>query len=145
MPYTANEKRRHKIPRARYRVENWAAYDAAMRRRGDLTIWVTPEAIAAWTPAKTGRRGRPTRYSEIAIEAGLMLRLAFGRPWRQTEGLLGSLIRLLGLDLPVPDHTTFSSRSADLAVATTLAKANGPVTVRIDSNGLKVFGTGEWH
>jgi hypothetical protein len=145
MPYKANEKRRHKIPRARYRVENWAAYDAALRRRGDLTIWVTPEAIAAWTPANTGRRGHPTRYSEIAIEAGLMLRLAFGRPWRQTEGLLGSLIRLLGLDLPVPDHTTFSRRSADLAVATTLAKANGPVTVVIDSTGLKVFGTGEWH
>ncbi|MCW2239705.1 hypothetical protein M2351_004335 [Azospirillum canadense] len=46
-----------------------------------------------------------------------MLRLAFGRPWRQTEGLLGSLLRLLGLDLPVPDHTTFSRRSANLEVA----------------------------
>jgi hypothetical protein len=42
-----------------------------------------------------------------------MLRLAFGRPWRQTEGLLGSLMGLLGLDLPVPDHTTFSWRSAN--------------------------------
>jgi hypothetical protein len=144
MPYKANESRRHKIPRARYRVENWAAYDAALRRRGDLTIWVTPDAIAAWTPPKTGRRGRPPRYSEVAIEAGLMLRLAFGRPWRQTEGLLGSLMRLLGLDLPVPDHTTFSRRGADLEVARALAKADGPVTVVIDSTGLKVFGTGEW-
>ncbi len=89
MPDKANEPRRHKIPRARYRVANWAAYDAALRRRGDLTLWVTPEAIAAWTPPTTGRRGRPARYSDLAIEAGLMLRLAFGRPWRQTEGLLG--------------------------------------------------------
>ena len=145
MPYKANETRRHKIPRARYRVENWAAYDAALRRRGDLTIWVTPEAIAAWTPPKAGRRGRPSRYSDLAIEAGVMLRLAFGRPWRQTEGLLGSLMRLLGLELPVPDHTTFSRRSADLEVASGLAKADGPVTVVIDSTGLKVFGTGEWH
>ena len=145
MPYKANESRRHKIPRARYRVENWSAYDAALRRRGDLTIWVTPEAIAAWTAAKTGRRGRPARYSAIAIEAGLMLRLAFGRPWRQTEGLLGSLMRLLGLDLPVPDHTTFSRRSADLEVAAALARTDGPVTVVIDSTGLKVFGKGEWH
>jgi len=62
MPYKVNESRRHKIPRARYRVENWAAYDAALRRRGDLTLWVSPEAIAAWTPPKTGRRGRPARY-----------------------------------------------------------------------------------
>ena len=74
-----------------------------------------------------------------------MLRLAFGRPWRQTKGLLGSLMRLFGLDLPVPDHTTFSRRSADLKVASALARTDGPVTVVIDSTGLKVFGKGEWH
>ena len=145
MPYKANESRRHKIPKARYRVENWSDYDAALRRRGDLTLWVTPEAIAAWTPPAMGRRGRPSRYSDVAIEAGLMLRLAFGRPWRQTEGLLGSLMRLLGLDLPVPDHTTFSRRSADLEVASVLARMEGPVTVVIDFTELKVFGKGEWH
>jgi transposase len=145
MPYKANESRRHKIPKVRYRVENWSAYDAALRRRGDLTIWVTPEAIAAWTPPRSGRRGRPSRYSDLAIDAGLMLRLAFGRPWRQTEGLLDSLMRLLGLDLPVPDHTTFSRRNADLEVASALARTDGPVTVVIDSTGLKVFGRGEWH
>ncbi len=122
MPYKANESRRHKIPKARYRVENWSNYDAALRRRGDLTLWVTPEAVAAWTSPATGRRGRPSRYSDLAIEAGQMLRLAFDRPWRQTEGLLGSLMRLLGLDLPVPDHTTFSRRSADLKVASALAR-----------------------
>ena len=125
-------------------IENWTEYDAVLRRRGSLTVWVTPEAIAAGVPAATGRRGRPQINSDIAIEAGLMLRLAFGRPWRQTEGMLGSIMDLLGLDLPVPDHTTFSRRSADLGVATTLKKASGPVQVVIDSTGLKVFGSGEW-
>lgn len=124
MPHKANEPRRHKIPKARYRVENWAAYDAALCRRGDLTIWVTLEAIAAWTPPATQWRGRPARYSDIAIETGLMLRIAFGRPWRQTEGLLGSLMRLLGLELPVPDLTTFSRRGADRAVASALARTD---------------------
>ncbi|CAO3358484.1 Mobile element protein [Azospirillum melinis] len=145
MPYKANEPRHHKMPKARYRVKNWSAYDAALRRRGDLTIWVSPEAIAAWTPPATGRRGRPSRYSDLAIETGLMMRLAFGRPWRQTEGLLGSLMRLLGLNLPIPEHTTFSRRSADREVASALARMDGPVTVVIDSTGLKMFGTGEWH
>ncbi len=144
MPYKANEPRRHKIPKARYKIDNWAEYDAALRRRGSLTVWVTPEAIAAWAPAQTGRRGRPRNYSDIAIEAGLMLRLAFGRPWRQTEGMLGSIIDLLGLELPVPDHTTFSRRSADLGVATALKKADEPVHVVIDSTGLKVFGAADW-
>jgi transposase len=59
-------------------------------------------------------------------------------------GLLGSIVNLLGLDLPVPDHTTFARRSADLGVATALRKARGPVHVLIDSTGLKVFGAGEW-
>jgi hypothetical protein len=76
----------------------------------------------------------------VAIEAGLMLRLAFGRPWRQTEGLLGSIMDLLGLNLPVPDHTTFSCRSVDLGVATALKKVSGPVQVVIDSTGLKCSG-----
>jgi hypothetical protein len=59
-------------------------------------VWVTPEALAAWHPPKTGRRGRSRTYSDIAIETGHLLRLAFGRPWRQTEGLLRSLATLLG-------------------------------------------------
>jgi transposase len=144
MPYKINQDRRHKIPRARYRVKNWRDYDAALRRRGDLTIWVTAEAIEAWTRASTGRRGRPQLYSAIAVETGLMLRLAFGRPWRQTEGTLASILRLLGLDLPVPDHTTFSRRSADLTIVAALSTASGAVNVVIDSTGLKVFGAGEW-
>ena len=88
MPYKANEARRHRIPRARCRVTNGPEYDGALQRRGSLTVWVTPEALAAWHSPKTGRRGRPRTYSDVAIETGHLLRLAFGRPWRQTEGLL---------------------------------------------------------
>ena len=144
MPYKINQDRRHKIPKARYRVKNWRDYDAALRRRGDLTVWVTPAAMAAWKPPRNDRRGRPQKYSEIAVETGLMLRLAFDRPWRQTEGMLTSIMRLLGLDLPVPDHTTFSRRSAGLTVAEAVSIGRGPVNVVIDSTGLKVFGAGEW-
>src|ERR687897_3381325 len=146
MPYRANEPRRHKIPRARYRVTNWPEYDRALQRRGSLTVWVTPEALAVWHPPKTGRRGRSPRYADLAIETGHLLRLAFGRPWRQTEGLLRSLATLLGLSICVPDHTTFSRRSPGLSLARSLAQAQrtGPVHVVIDATGLKVYGAGEW-
>jgi Transposase DDE domain len=146
MPYKANEARRHRIPRARYRVTNWPDYDRALQRRGSLTVWVTPEALAAWHPPLTGGRGRPRDYSEVAIETGHLLRLAFGRPWRQTEGLLRSLATLLGADVGVPDHTTFSRRSPGLSLAGSLAQAQrtGPVHVVIDATGLKVYGAGEW-
>src|SRR5918993_1262042 len=146
MPYKANEPRRHKIPRARYRVTNWPDHDRALQRRGSLTVWVTPEALAAWHPPRTGRRGRSPRYADLAIETGHLLRLAFGRPWRQTEGLLRSLTARPGVDVGVPDHTTFARRSPGLALATALARAQarGPVHVVIDATGLKVHGAGEW-
>src|SRR5215218_10091784 len=146
MPYKANEPRRHRIPRARYKVTNWPEYDRALQQHGNLAVWVTPEALAAWHPPKTGRRGRSPHYAAIAIETGHLLRLAFGRPWRQTEGLLRSLATLLGVGIGVPDHTTFSRRSPGLALASSLAEAqrSGPVHVVIDSTGLQVHGAGEW-
>ena len=144
MPYKHNELRRHKIPKAKYTVANWPAYVRALQQRGSLTMWVTPEALAAWTPAQTGRRGRPATYSDLAVETALMLRLAMGRPWRQTERLLRSIIQLLGLELPVPDHTTLARRSARLSPATALKTPTGPVDVVIDSSGLQIHGAGEW-
>src|SRR4051794_35497261 len=146
MLYQANQAQRHKFPKTKYKVKNWREYDQALQRRGSLTVWVTPEALAAWHPPQTGRRGRPTRYSDVAIETGHLLRLALGRPWRQTEGLLHSLTTLLGVSVGVPDHTTFSRRSPGLALAAALARAQagGPVHVVIDATGLKVYGAGEW-
>ena len=94
---------------------------------------MTPEALAAWQPPRTGQRGRPRDYSDVAIETGHLLRLAFGRPWRQTEGLLRSITVLLRIEVGVPDHTTFSQPSPGLALAGSLAQAqaNGQVHVVI--------------
>src|SRR3954449_9953604 len=145
MPYKIKEARRPKFPKARYRVKNWREYDQALQTRGSLTVWVTPEAIAAWQAPPTGQRGRSPFYSNLALETGHLLRLAFGRPWRQTEGLLRSVVTLLGVNLAIPDHTTFSRRSVGLLLTTPLPPTAEPVHVVIDSTGLKVYGAGEWH
>ena len=68
MPYKANADRRHKIPKMRYRVTNWPDYDAALVRRGSLTLWITEEALAAWHAPVTGKRGGQPVYSDLAIE-----------------------------------------------------------------------------
>jgi hypothetical protein len=102
--------------------------------------------LGGLAPPRTGQWGRSRTYSDIAIETGHLLRLAFGRPWRQTEGLLRSLATLLDLSIGIPDHTTFSRRSPGLALASALAQAQrtGPVHVVIDATRLKVYGAGEW-
>src|SRR5947209_15686372 len=118
MPAPDNAAPSQRFPKARYRVRNWREYDQALQQRGSLTLWVTPEAVAAWHPAPTGQRGRARGYSDLAIETGHLLRLAFHQPWRQTEGLLRSITTLLGVSLVIPDHTTFSRRSVGLSLAT---------------------------
>src|SRR5919202_1382732 len=144
MPNPVNQTRRYPFPKAKYRVKNWGEYDQALQQRGSLTIWFTPEAVAAWQASPTGKRGRSPFYSNVAIETGHLLRFAFGRPWRQTEGLLRSIATLLDVSLAVPDHTTFSRRSTGLSLTTSLTPSSEPVRVVLDSTGLKVYGAGEW-
>src|SRR5437588_13256 len=76
MPYKIKEARRQKFPKPRYRVKNWREYDQALQKRGSLTVWVTPEALAAWQAPQTGRCGRSPHYSNVAIETGHLLRSA---------------------------------------------------------------------
>ena len=74
-----------------------------------------------------------------------MLRLVFGQALRQTEGLMGSIFQLLGVDLKAPDHTTLSRRSMTLKdLPRQCALPAGPLHLLIDSTGLKLFGAGEW-
>jgi hypothetical protein len=116
---------RHPKYKTAYRVKNWAEYDKALRDRGDITLWISQDAIDAWTPPQTGKRGAPPVYSDLAIETALTLRLLFHLALRQTEGFLGSLLRLMGVDLSCPDHTTLSRRNATVAVRKDRAGAPG--------------------
>ena len=79
-------------------------------------IWFTPEAVAAWRAEPRTTRGGQPSYSALAIATALTLRAVFRLALRQTEGLIGSIIGLLGLDLSVPDHTTQSRRAESLEV-----------------------------
>ena len=98
----------HPNYKTKYRVGNWPAYDRALVQRGDVTLWLAPEAIARWEAAGVGKRGGQLQYSDVAIETALTLRLLFHLPLRQTEGFLRSIFGMLGLDLSAPDHTTLS-------------------------------------
>src|ERR687894_477613 len=150
LPFKLNQAGRHHIPRQKHTVTNWREYDASLRQRGSLTVWFTDEAIAAWTAEPRATRGGQPWYSALAILTALTLRAVFRLALRQTEGLIGSVIRLLGLDLPIPDHTTLSRRAATLDVPrprssnTEAGRDAEPVHLLVDSTGLKLCGPGEW-
>jgi Transposase DDE domain len=144
MPYKFNERRRHKIPKARYRVANWPEYDAALVRRGSLTIWFTQEAVAAWHAPATGERGGQPVYSALAIDTSLALRLVFHQPLRQTEGMLRSIAEVLKIDIAVPDHTTLSRRGGGVTILPKRVARDEPLHLLIDSTGLKMYGESEW-
>src|SRR3954447_16932014 len=145
MPFKANADRRHRIPKQRRRVTNWAEYDAALRQRGSLTVWFTDEAVAAWEAEPRTTPGGQPHYSSLAITTALTLKAVFRLALRQTEGLIGSIIRLLGLALSVPDHTTLGRRAETLEVPRPRSDSDAePVHLLVDSTGLKLCGPGEW-
>src|SRR3954471_1657104 len=146
MPFKHNAARRHRIPRARYRVTNLPAYAAGLRRRGDLTLWLDEAAVAGWSAPKRSTPGGQPIYSDLAIELVLTLRLVFHLPLRQAEAFAGSILRLLGLDLSVPDHSTLSRRGRAFAGrCPRMLSSPGPIHLVLDSTGLELFGQGEWN
>jgi hypothetical protein len=144
VPFKTNAARRHRIPKQRHRVTNWAEYDAAVRQRGSLTVWFSDEAIAAWQAEPRTTRGGQAHYSALAIRTALTLRAVFRLALRQTDGLIGSILRLLGLDLAVPDHSTLSRRSETLELPRPCSSSGGPVHLLVDSTGLRLCGPSEW-
>src|ERR671921_1231716 len=101
MPVRLNPNRPKRF-RARYRIRNWREYEAGLKRRGDLTLWLDETAIAGWHAPRRTTPGGQARYSDLAIELVLALRLVFHLALRQVAGLVASVLRLLGLELPVP-------------------------------------------
>jgi Transposase DDE domain len=147
MPFKANAARRHHIAKQKRKVTNWARYDASLRQRGSLTVWFTDEAIAAWQAVPRTTRGGQRWYSPLAILTALTLRAVFRLALRQTEGLIGSIISLLGLTLVVPDHSTLSRRAETMEVPPPRSSSSiggEALHLLVDSTGLKLCGAGEW-
>src|SRR3954463_11561889 len=160
LPFKLNQDRRHHIPEQKRKVTNWRDYDESLRRRGSLTVWFSDEAVKAWKAERRTSRGGQPEYSDLAILTALTFQAVFRLAYRQPEGLIGSVIGLLGLDLAVPDHTTLCRRAETLEVPRPKPRGDGaesgarrdpgarrdtgPMHLLVDSTGLKLYGAGEW-
>ncbi len=134
----------HPKYKTKYRVSNWSEYDQALVQRGDITLWISEDAIESWMPEPSGDRGGQRKFSDHAIRTALILRLVFKLPLRQTEGFLQSILYLMDVDLETPDHTTLSRRSQRLDVELNRVASSRPIHLIVDSTGLSTVGEGEW-
>ena len=145
LPFKLIQDRRRHIPKQKRKVMNWREYNASLRQRGSLTVWFTNDAIEGWRAQPRTTPGGQRWYSSLAILTALTLRAVFHLALRQTEGLIGSVIGLLGLALAVPDHSTLSRRTETLEMPRPQPRRDGePLHLLVDSTGLKLCGTGEW-
>ena len=148
MPFKHHAEHRHHIPKRRYRVTNWREYDAALRRRGSLTVWFTDEAIAAWRAEPRTTPGCQPYYSALAITVALTPRTLFHLALRQTEGLIALARSSRYSDSRSPCRIIRRCAAGAKrwfclpSVGPTLELL--PLHLLVDSTGLKLGGAGEW-
>lgn len=133
-------------PKRTYRVRNWNQYNHSLVQRGSITFWVSEEILEKWhSPVKTGKKGRPQEYADQIILCALYVKAIYHLPFRAVEGFLESIIKLLKVDLKVPDYSTISKRRKGLMIRLPQGqRSTGGLHLVIDSTGLKAFGEGEW-
>lgn len=128
-----------------YHLRNWKEYNASLVQRGSLTLWVSDDVLQAWRESeRTGTRGAPRTYTDTAILCMATLEEVYHLPLRATEGLMLSVVKLLGVELAVPDYTTLCRRRRSLEVVLPRRSKTEPLHIVVDSTGIKVYGEGEW-
>lgn len=140
------------IKKQKYKVTNWPEYNEALKRRGDVEIWLSQEVIDNWynEDCKQDGTGKQNEYSDLAIMVCHEIRKVFRLPLRQTEGFINSLFRIKNISITCPSYSSLSKRLNKLNIkCPRYRKTDRPdddlAAIAIDSTGLKRFGKGEWH
>lgn len=130
--------------KAKYKIKNWSEYNKALKQRGSLIIWFSPESISKWKHQGEAQQGAQFQYSDLSIETMLTVKLVYNLAFRQLEGFMSSIAKLLKLNIRIPNYSTVCRRQKGLSVKLPVRKKNEFVHLVVDSSGVKVFGEGEW-
>lgn len=152
MPNKYPEKKGWNVPKQKYKVSNWSEYTESLRQRGNITVWLSDEAISGWYELDRvyDGTGAPRLYTDFAIITCHEIRLVYKLPLRQCQGFIDSLFYLMNIPLSYPDFSVLSKRLCELGIEVPrYKKTDKPEpnihAIAIDSTGLKRFGRGEWH
>lgn len=133
------------VAKQKFKITNWPTYNKALINRGSITFWLDDEAIQAWYESATpSSRGRPQRYSDLAITTVLVIKRVFRLTLRAAQGFIDSIFTLMNVPLRCPDYASVSKRAKSVNVSFKTFTRGEIAHLVIDSTGLKVFGEGEW-
>jgi len=140
-----NKKADNNKKKVQYRVKNWRAYNQALVQRGSLTLWFDEKTVEGWLNSdRSGQRGHPQVYGEVAVQCMLLLKQTFHLALRQTQGFMQSIFQLVGHQLPVLSYSQLSRRQKTVQISLPRQTRGQTIHVLVDATGLKVFGEGEW-
>jgi hypothetical protein len=152
MPYKYLQEKGAAVKKQKYRVSNWSEYNASLKQRGDIEIWLSQDVTDNWYISDRiyDGTGTPDLYSDAAIIVCHELRKVMKLPLRQTQGFIDSIFRIQELEIKCPDFGTLSKRLERLGLKTPRYKKHEKpdddlVAIAIDSTGLKMFSRDEWH
>ncbi len=133
------------MAKQKFKITNWPTYNKALINRGSITFWLDDEAIQAWYESATpSSRGRPQRYSDLAITTVLVIKRVFRLTLRAAQGFIDSIFSLMNVPLRCPDYSCVSRRAKSVNISFKTPTRGEIAHLVIDSTGLKVFGEGEW-
>ncbi len=106
------------VAKQKFKITNWPTYNKALINRGSITFWLDDEAIQAWYESATpSSRGRPQRYSDLAITTVLVIKRVFRLTLRAAQGFIDSIFTLMNVPLRCPDYTSVSKRAKSVNVS----------------------------
>jgi len=152
MPFKYHQPHRHHIKKQNTVDRDWSHYNDSLKRRGDITIWLSQDVINQWYAMDRiyDRTGTPNLYSNMAILTVHEIRQVFKLPLRQCEGFVNSLFKLMKIDLRSPSYSVLSKRLKKLNLNRPFYRKSHAYNkeikaIAIDSSGLACFGHEEWH
>ena len=151
MPNKYAKKKGWKLRKQKYKVSNWSDYNAVLRQRGNIEMWIAKDAADYWYAKERvyDGSGTPKKYTDGAIIACHQIRQVYQLPLRQCQGFMDSLFKIYGLPLQCPDYSCLSKRLSRLSLSSPRYKKTDTVdpniaAIAFDSTGLRVFTHDEW-
>ncbi|WP_229600017.1 transposase [Runella sp. SP2] len=147
VPKKPKKAKKTQSAKEKYRLSNWPDYNKTLISKGFVTLWLSEDTLANWYYQGPRAAGGQFRYSDECIQAALALKAVFRLAFRQTQGLIQSILATMKMNLQMPSYTQLCRRQAKVVTFTAPVPCEDGIVealhIVIDSTGVKVYGEGD--